>query len=189
MSDGAAGDGARIEQALERAEDRAARTGPAVDPRQFRDALGRFATGVTLITACEEGGQHPVGITVNSFASVSLDPALVLWSAARSSLRHRHFSVARHFAIHVLNEDQADLARRFTKDGAAFEGLSWHAGAQGVPLIDGVLARFECETEARYEGGDHTIIVGKVTGFTIDQAASPLLFFGGRFGRIETARG
>ena len=178
----------KIEEAMTRAE--AAGQGhvpnPA-DPRLFRDALGRFATGVTVVTTCEAGGAAPVGITVNSFASVSLDPALVLWSAARSSMRHRHFSAAQAFAIHVLGADQRALAKRFTSTGAGFDGLGHHRNETGVPLIDGVLARFECVTEATHEGGDHTIIIGRVTRFCLCETGEPLTFFAGQYGGFSKA--
>lgn len=154
------------------------------DPRLFRDALGRFATGVTVVTAREEGGGGPVGITVNSFASVSLDPALVLWSAARSSMRHRHFSAAPAFAIHVLGVEQQEIARRFTRSGHGFEGLAHRFNESGVPLIDDVLARFECITEATHEGGDHTIIIGRVGRFTLCHGGAPLIFFSGHYGGL-----
>ena len=154
----------------------------AFDPRLLRDALGRFATGVTVVTAREEGGGAPVGITANSFASVSLDPPLVLWSAARSSARHRHFTAAKAFAIHVLRADQIDLAKRFTGSGAGFEGLDLRFNAADVPLIDPVLARFECVTETMHDGGDHTIIIGRVTGFSFSPDEAPLCFFAGGFG-------
>ncbi|PTV95218.1 flavin reductase (DIM6/NTAB) family NADH-FMN oxidoreductase RutF [Rhodobacter aestuarii] len=153
------------------------------DPRLLRDALGRFATGVTVVTAREEGGGEPIGITVNSFASVSLDPALVLWSAARSSLRHRHFTAAPAFAIHVLSADQAEIAKRFSSSsGPGFEGLAYKLNDQAVPLLDKCLARFECTTEAMHEGGDHTIIIGQVDRFTLCTEGAPLCFFGGKFG-------
>ncbi len=152
------------------------------DARLFRDALGRFATGVAVVTAREEGGGASVGITVNSFASVSLDPPLVLWSAARASARHRHFVSAAAFAIHVLRADQIDLAKRFSGSGAGFDGLDLRFNAADVPLIDPVLARFECVTEARHEGGDHTIIIGRVTRFSLSPGQAPLCFFAGGFG-------
>ncbi|WP_415182831.1 flavin reductase family protein [Phaeovulum sp.] len=154
------------------------------NPRAYRDALSRFATGVTVVTARETGGGGPVGITVNSFASVSLDPALVLWSAARSSLRHAHFSGAPAFAIHVLAADQAELAARFAKRGTGFDGLSYVLNDQGVPLLSGTLARFECLTEARHQGGDHTIIIGRVTRFTTDAEDEALVFAHGQYGRF-----
>lgn len=177
----------QIEAAVSRAE--AAGQGHVPnpsEPRLFRDALGRFATGVTVVTACDADGGAPLGITVNSFASVSLDPALVLWSAARSSLRHRHFSAAPVFAIHVLRADQQALAERFTRSGHGFEGLSHRLNENAVPLIDDVLARFECQTEATHEGGDHTIIIGRVTRFDLGPEAAPLTFFAGGYGRLTS---
>ncbi|MCE5974760.1 flavin reductase family protein [Sinirhodobacter sp. WL0062] len=173
-----------IEAAMTRAEKSGLGHVPdPAQPRQLRDALGCFATGVTVITACEAGSTTPVGITVNSFASVSLDPALVLWSAARSSLRHQHFSAAPAFAIHVLRADQAPLADRFTRRGHGFEGLDFLRNEHDVPLLDGALARFECVTEATHEGGDHTIIIGRVVRFQAGQG-EPLTFFRGGYGRI-----
>lgn len=154
------------------------------NPRDYRDALGRFATGVTIVTAQEAGGGGPVGITVNSFASVSLDPALVLWSAARSSLRHAHFSGAQAFVIHVLAAGQADLASRFAKRGQGFEALEYELNDQGVPLLPNTLARFECLAEARHEGGDHTIIIGRVIRFSARSGGEPLVFAHGQYGRF-----
>ena len=181
-------DSEKIEAAVSRAEARGLGHVPdPSDPRLFRDALGRFATGVTVVTALEEGGGGPVGITVNSFASVSLTPALVLWSAARSSMRHRHFSVATAFAIHVLRAEQRAVAERFTRSGHGFEGLEHRRNAEGVPLIDGVLARFECVTEATHEGGDHTIIIGRITRFDHAAEGAPLSFFAGRYGGFSPA--
>lgn len=174
----------QIEAAVSRAEEASPMPDP-VDPRQFRDALGRFATGVTVITTCEADGAAPVGITANSFASVSLDPALVLWSAARSSMRHRHFSVAQAFAVHVLGFGQQSLAQRFTGKGEGFAGLDHRQNAEGVPVFDDVLARFECRTEATHEGGDHTIIIGRVIRFALCREGEPLVFAGGRYGRFE----
>lgn len=176
------GDSIKIEQAVDRAERAGAGHVPdPAQPRLLRDALGAFATGVTVVTACEAGGPAPVGITVNSFASVSLDPALVLWSAARSSLRHAHFSAAPAFAIHVLGADQRPIAERFTRGGLAFEGLDTTRNAENVPVIAGTLARFECITEATHEGGDHTIIIGRVVRFCLAEGA-PLVFSRGRYG-------
>ncbi|KFE35204.1 nitrilotriacetate monooxygenase subunit B [Thioclava atlantica] len=173
-----------IEAAMDRAE--ASGRGHVPDPaepRLLRDALGRFATGVTVVTACECGGEgNPIGITVNSFASVSLSPALILWSAARSSMRHAHYTEAPAFAVHVLRHDQSGLARRFTRSGDRFDGLDYTMNEDGVPLLADTLARFECVTEARHDGGDHTIIIGRVTRFTADPDGTPLIFSGGQFG-------
>lgn len=177
-----------IEAAVMRAEAAGQGHVPSPDnPRLLRDALGRFATGVTVVTAREEGGGAPVGITVNSFASVSLDPALVLWSAARASMRHRHFSSAPAFAIHVLRAEQLALAERFTRSGSGFDALAHRFNEAGVPLIDEVLARFECVTEATHEGGDHTIIIGRVTRFDLCREGLPLTFYSGQYGGFRPA--
>jgi len=147
--------------------------------RAFRDALGRFGTGVTVVTAAAETG--PCGITANSFASVSLDPALVLWSVDKGSDRFPVFNAAQHTAIHVLRSDQADLARQFTKGGRDFAGIDWAPGDGGAPLITGCLTRFECDLVANHDGGDHRILVSRVTRVTLGEGA-PLLFAHGRFG-------
>ena len=147
--------------------------------RAYRDALGRFGTGVTIVTA-----PGPVGITANSFASVSLDPPLVLWSVDCGSDRYGEFCAARHSAIHVLTAEQADMALAFARNGHAFDGHDWEPGAEGVPLFANCLARFECTLEAAHPGGDHTILVSRVTRATIGDGA-PLLFMGGRFGGFE----
>lgn len=147
--------------------------------RDFRAALGRFATGVTVVTA-----PGPVGITVNSFASVSLDPPLVLWSPALASRRFKAFEGAERYAIHVLGKHQHAIGHGFVRDGAAFEELDWHLSDHGVPLIDDCLARFECRRHAIHEGGDHAIIVGEVERCTLG-AGEPLIFSSGAYGRFD----
>ncbi|MDT8855445.1 flavin reductase family protein [Paracoccaceae bacterium Fryx2] len=152
---------------------------PHDDPRAFRDALGRFATGVTVITAAGPGG--PVGFTANSFASVSLDPPLVLWSPARASGRFAVFAEARHFTIHVIAAGQTGLCNRFVRGGAGFDGLDHAVTPEGVPVLAGALARFDCVQHATHEGGDHLIVVGRVLRATCS-AGSPLVFSQGAFG-------
>ena len=151
---------------------------PIDDPKRFRNALGSYATGVTVITVPSDDG--PVGIVANSFASVSLDPPLVLWSPAKSANRFKYFTGAPHFAIHVLDAHQQALCNSFLKDKAAFDGLDWVAGDHDVPHIRGCLARFECTLDAEHDAGDHTIIVGRVTGASARDGL-PLMFQGGRF--------
>jgi flavin reductase (DIM6/NTAB) family NADH-FMN oxidoreductase RutF len=154
---------------------------PESDPRAFRHALGAFATGVAVVTTGTPEG--PLGITANSFTSVSMEPPLVLWCPAKWSRRYAPFAQARHFAIHILGADQRDVAEGFSREGAAFAGLDWAPDAQGVPLIAGVLARFVCETWALHEAGDHAIVVGRVTEAA--RAAGPgLVFHGGVWGRF-----
>ncbi|MEM9580664.1 MAG: flavin reductase family protein [Pseudomonadota bacterium] len=147
--------------------------------RAFRDALGRFATGVTVITCDSDIG--PLGITANSFASVSLDPPLVLWSPAKASKRFEAFAAAKHFAVHVMCAEQDGICRGFARDGSAFDGYDWHLSAKGVPLIAHCLSRFECTQEAVHDAGDHAIVVGRVTRVST-RAGRPLMFFGGKYG-------
>jgi len=151
----------------------------AADARALRAALGRYATGVTVVTAQAPDG--PVGITVNSFTSLSLDPPLVLWCPAVSSARYAAFAKATHYAIHVLAADQLELCRRFAKDGRDFEGVGADRTPEGVPALPGVLARFDCTAEANHPGGDHAILVGRVLR-AVTRAGDPLLFWGGRYG-------
>ena len=153
------------------------------DPRTLRDALGCFATGVTVVTGVDPHGK-PIGMTVNSFASVSLDPPLVLWSPAKNSSRYPAFSGATHFAIHVLSADQDVLSARFTRNGRAFDDLDWEINDEGVPVIPGTLARFECRQAAAHDAGDHTIIVGEVLR-AAHRDGDPLCFSGGAFGRFS----
>ena len=151
------------------------------DGRLFRNALGQFATGVTIVTC--DAGDGPLGITANSFSSLSLDPPLVLWSPAKQSSRYPFFAAASHFAIHVLGHDQADLCTGFARNGDAFDMADWVRNADNVPLINGCLARFECKTEACHDGGDHTIMVGRVQRVSMGTGA-PLMFHAGRYGQF-----
>ena len=152
--------------------------------RLFRDALGQFATGVTIVTTA--GPDGPMAIVANSFASVSLDPPLVLWSPAKSSRRFPVFAAANRYAIHVMAEDQAHLCNRFAKEGGDFEGVDWTEGTDGVPLIHDTLARFECTLDAAHDAGDHLILVGRVVSARLGTGA-PLLFSAGRYGRFTEA--
>ena len=137
----------------------------SVDPREFRNALGAFTTGVTIVTTRDASGRD-VGLTVNSFNSVSLEPPLVLWSLARSSASLPAFVDAAYFAVHILGARQEALSNQFARRGAdKFAGLDVVRGQGGVPLLDGCAARFECRTAYRHEGGDHEIFVGEVLNF------------------------
>ncbi len=153
-------------------------TPQADSTRAFRDALGRFATGVTVVTA-----PGPVAMVANSFAAVSLDPPLVLWSPARASSRFDGFAAARHFAVHVLGAEQVALTRRFAHAGEGFDADDLDENPSGVPLLRGCLARFECEQHAVHEGGDHLIIVGRVLRAAL-RDGDPLIFAGGRYGHL-----
>jgi flavin reductase (DIM6/NTAB) family NADH-FMN oxidoreductase RutF len=149
----------------------------AADPRLLRNAFGRFATGVTVVTTGTADG--PVAITANSFSSVSLDPPLVLWSIGRHSRRFDAFANSSHYAIHVLAEDQADLCWRFSKSGSDFGDLDLSWNEHGVPLLPQALARFECSVADRFAAGDHMILLGHVLDLETQDGA-PLLFAGGR---------
>lgn len=150
--------------------------------RAFRDTLGRFASGVTIVTAQTADGY--VGMTANSFTSVSMEPPLVLWCPAKSSGRYGAFAQADHFAIHVLGAHQGDIAMGFAKSGTAFDGLMVSANAQGVPIFDDCLARFECETHHLHDAGDHAIMVGLVRSAAFREG-EPLIFSQGRFREFD----
>ncbi|MEP4338571.1 MAG: flavin reductase family protein [Roseobacter sp.] len=150
--------------------------------RQFRDALGRFASGVTIVTAQTDTGF--IGMTANSFTSLSMDPPLVLWSPAKASNRFQFFANATHFAIHVLGQDQEHIAMGFAKSGTAFDGLDVEINAQGVPMLNDCLARFECETHQIHDAGDHAIVVGCVQSAAVREG-EPLIFSQGRFRRFD----
>lgn len=150
--------------------------------RALRDAFGRFATGVTLVTT--SGPTGPVGFTANSFASVSLDPPLVLWSPARASRRFGVFAGASHYAIHILSADQADLIQRFSGTGAGFADLDHGLTEEGLPTLPTALARFDCAAHAAHDGGDHAILVGQVLRVTLGDGA-PLVFCEGCYGGFQ----
>ncbi|WP_255429148.1 flavin reductase family protein [Ramlibacter albus] len=154
---------------------------PIFSPQEFRAALGMFATGVTIVTARTADGQV-IGLTANSFNSVSLEPPLVLWSLSRAAASLAVFSAGSHYAINVLAADQKALAERFAAKGAdRFSGVSFDEGAGGAPLLHGAAATFECFNRSRYEEGDHVIFVGEVERCTHRPGAAPLLFHGGRY--------
>jgi flavin reductase (DIM6/NTAB) family NADH-FMN oxidoreductase RutF len=154
---------------------------PSFSAQEFRAALGMFATGVTIVTARTAEGQL-VGLTANSFNSVSLAPPLVLWSLSRAAASMVAFSSGSHYAINVLAADQKALAERFASRGAdRWRGVTFDAGAGGAPLLHGAAATFECFNRSRYEEGDHVIFVGEVERCSWRAGASPLLFHGGRY--------
>lgn len=154
---------------------------PSFSAADFRAALGMFATGVTVVTARSADGGL-VGLTANSFNSVSLDPPLVLWSLARKAATLTAFQQGSHYAINILAADQHALAERFASRAAdRFAGIAWREGAGGAPLLDGTAAVFECFNRSRYEEGDHVIFVGEVERCGRVAGASPLIFHGGRY--------
>lgn len=151
------------------------RPAPPPDAQAFRLALGRFPTGVCIMTTLGGAGE-PVGLTVSSFNSVSLDPPLVLWSLQRRSPSLPVFRDAQRFAVSVLAEDQAALSNRFaSRIPDRFAGVRTSPGSGGLPLIDGAAAHFECATWRHYDGGDHLIILGRVERFA-HWLRAPLVF-------------
>lgn len=165
------------------------------DPRQFRNALGNFATGVTVVTACNPQDGELVGVTANSFNSVSVDPPLVLWSLDRGALSLQSFEAADHFIVNVLAADQVNLSQRFARQSEEkFQGLEFGQGIGGAPLLSGCAASFECKKSFTYEGGDHLIFVGEVQQFTSTERSS-LVFHRGSYAVsephpvVETAAG
>ena len=157
-------------------------TPDADSSRQLRDAFGKFATGVTVITVPSAVG--PIAIVANSFSSVSLDPALVLWSVDKGARRYPYFEAADHYAIHVLAAEQQDLCQLTARDAHVLDQHPHETNADGVPLIDHCLARFECRRVAAHEAGDHVIIVGQVQR-TQMRAGQPLTLFAGQFGSVD----
>src|SRR5579871_1361366 len=155
----------------------------SLDPRDFRNALGTFATGVTIITAMADDGK-PYGLTCNSFASVSINPPLVLWSLGTYSQGLPVFQNATHFAVNVLGVSQQPLAAKFAKTSAdKFDGVKWKAGLGKAPLIADSVAHFQCRVASRYYGGDHVIFLGAVEAYTYNRK-EPLLFVRGGYGRF-----
>lgn len=156
--------------------------GPIRDSREFREALGCFPTGVAVVTASDGVGGF-VGVTANSFNSVSLDPPLVLWSLARTARSRDAFVEAGWFAINILSSTQVDLSARFASKGVdKFSGVKVLRGLGGVALLPGCAARFQCRTFAIYEGGDHEIFVGEVLDFDYS-GRPPLVFHRGAYAR------
>ena len=155
----------------------------SLDPRDFRNALGTYATGVTIITAADDAGK-PHGLTCNSFASVSLNPPLVLWSLVVYSRNMSVFQNASHFAVNVLGVSQEVLAVKFARPSSRkFEGVDWTPGLGGVPLLPGSVANFQCRTVDRYYGGDHVIFLGAVEAYSYNRDEA-LLFSRGDYGRF-----
>ncbi|MEM7317798.1 MAG: flavin reductase family protein [Pseudomonadota bacterium] len=145
----------------------------------YREALGCFGTGVTVVTC--NSGQVPQAITVNSFTSASLVPPLVLWCLGKESHRYDGFVSARHFAIHIMGEDQQADALAFARNGIDFSHAKWSADSHGTPILSRCLARFDCELHGQHDAGDHTIIVGKVL-HAMHRPGKGLVFKRGQYG-------
>lgn len=156
-------------------------------PREFRDALGLFPTGIAVVTTVDADG-HPAGVTVNSFTSVSLEPPLILVSLARTSRSLDTFNAAKHFAVSLLRHDQRQVSSAFASTaGERFNQVRHRAGHGACPVIEPHLVAFECEVHARYDGGDHVLLLGKVTKIDPgkDAVPQPLLYFRGQYRELS----
>ncbi len=150
------------------------------ETRRYRDVLGHFPTGVTVITTLRDG--EPVGMAVNSFTSVSLDPPLIAFCAARGSTTWDHIEQAGHFCVNVLCCDQAELSHRFASRGAdRFAGVAWTPAPSGAPKLSGAAAWLDCELESRIDAGDHVIALGRVRDHDATPESVPLVFFRGDY--------
>jgi flavin reductase (DIM6/NTAB) family NADH-FMN oxidoreductase RutF len=156
----------------------------AADSFSFREALGRFATGVAFVTAAPGG--EPAGLIVNSLTSVSLAPPLIAFCPARSSLTWQRMRHAGHFAVNILARGQEGFAERATPPGSErFTGLDWDSGPAGTPLLTDALAAVECEIVAEHPAGDHWIVVGRVDHLRATPIEDPLIFFAGEYAALQ----
>jgi flavin reductase (DIM6/NTAB) family NADH-FMN oxidoreductase RutF len=155
--------------------------------RHYRDCLGRFATGVTVMT-CREPDGAPTGITVNSFTSVSLEPKLILWNIARESRSTSAFLGAGEFVVNILGANQQAISDHFAQpERPMFDDLRATESETGQPVLRDCLAWLHCRTDAIHEGGDHYIIVGEVSRFELGDSTDPLLYFGSRYRTLNTS--
>lgn len=156
------------------------------EARDFRNALGTFATGVTIITTRGLVPGEYVGITANSFSSVSLDPPLILFSLGKQTYSLGAFQANKHFAVNVLSRHQIELSHRFARSSTnKWQGMEFELWDFDCPIFPGCVASFECWIHHTYDGGDHVIFVGRVEHMAIDPAAEPLLFLKGRYGHFQ----
>jgi flavin reductase (DIM6/NTAB) family NADH-FMN oxidoreductase RutF len=157
----------------------------SIDQQAFRDAMGCFASAVTVITTTTEDGQA-VGVTVNSFNSVSLDPPLVLFCLGREATNFDHFLASGRFTVNILRQGQDGISNGFAADGANFfQTMENGHSALGNPLIPDALAMFDCQTEAVHDGGDHVILIGRVNELRHDPDGHPLLYYRGKYSEVS----
>jgi flavin reductase (DIM6/NTAB) family NADH-FMN oxidoreductase RutF len=155
----------------------------AVDPAHFKDVLGRFSTGVVVVTALKEG--EPAGMSAQSVVSLSLDPPLVLFCPAKASTSWPRIRAAGRFALNILASDQQETSVAFSRSGGdKFAGVAWEPGRTGAPLLIGALGHVECVLEHVYDGGDHEIAVGRVVDLAVRRDASPLIFYRGAYASL-----
>jgi 3-hydroxy-9,10-secoandrosta-1,3,5(10)-triene-9,17-dione monooxygenase reductase component len=157
---------------------------PAIDPALFRAVLGRWASGVTVITALDGG--EPVGMAASSFTSLSLEPAFVLFCAAHNASAWPRIQRTRAFCVNILASDQELVSRQMAGKGDRFADITWTAAVTGSPVIDGVLGWIDCRVEAEHDGGDHVIVVGRVEAMGFTDGA-PLMYFRGGYHSLDVA--
>jgi len=154
------------------------------DSAKFRQVTGHFPTGVTVVTATT--GEGPVGMAIGSFASLSLDPALVLFCASKNSASWMKIKEVEKFCVNILADDQEDVSRVFgSREEDKFSKIGWNRSANGAPLINGVLAFVDCDVHEVLDGGDHDIVIGAVTNLEVKHEGGPLVFFRGGYGRVS----
>ncbi|WP_245717351.1 flavin reductase family protein [Nocardia jejuensis] len=159
------------------------RASEQIDPTAFKAVLGRFCSGVTVITAIHEG--EPVGFACQSFASLSIDPPLVSFFPARTSSTWPRIRAAGRFCVNILADDQSELCRQLGRPGAdKFSGVEWTVSGNGSPLLGGAMATIDCTLHDEVDGGDHTIVIARVSGLNEHSEAAPLLFYRAAFGRL-----
>ena len=156
-----------------------------MNPEIFKQVLGCFATGVTVVTL-RDAQKAPQGVTVNAFASLSLDPPLILFNLAKTASCYASLTRADAFAINILSEDQPDLSQRFafTKENT-WSGVPFYDGKNHAPILEGVIAAIECRLHTQYDGGDHTIFVGHVTHLEKKSNKKPLLYYRGKYSNVN----
>ncbi len=155
------------------------------DGARFRQVLGHFATGVTVVTAVDDTG--PLGLAVNSFTSVSLDPPLVAICVNRASTTWPRIRATGRFTVNILSADQEGVSRRFASTGGnRFAGVGWQPSPAGAPVLDGALAWIDATVEAEHDGGDHLLVVGLVSALDVTREGAPLVFYRGGYGRFES---
>ena len=166
-------------------EDLERRGAPTFDSARLKQVMGHFCTGVTIITAVD--GDDPVGFVVQSFQSLSLDPALVLFSAQKTSSTWPRIQAAKEFCVNILAEDQEALCRSFAASGSdKYRGVGWTPGpATGAPVLNGILGWVEARITEEIDGGDHVIAIARVLDLKLEHEGRPLLFYRGGFGRFE----
>jgi flavin reductase (DIM6/NTAB) family NADH-FMN oxidoreductase RutF len=174
-----------IPRARPAAGDAAAAGSRPVDHGHYRRTMGHVPTGVAVVTAVHDG--LPAGLTVGSFTSVSLDPPLVAFTVIRAARSWPSIEAAGAFCVNVLADDQLELCRLFSsRETAKFRDLRWRPATSGAPILEGVLAWVDCETEQVHEAGDHHLVIGRVRELDVARTAGPLVFYRGGYGRVES---